>query len=318
MFSIRPFRNGDPPALAEIWRSQPPQRGLLQPITSDILEICVYGKAFFDPAGLLVAEEDGAAIGFVHAGFGPDEDGNALDTSLGATLLLMTRGDRHDAALEDALLAASEAYLRSRGATVLYGGGMHPIDGFYRGVLGGSETPGVLDSTPRLADIFLRNNYQVCSEVRVLQRDLAGFRAPVTREQRQWRRDTELRMTTAVPGDWWEAQRWAHDELSEYHVVHRTSQQVLASVGFWDIEPLATSWGIRTAGMLNLYVDPSQRRLQIATYLLSESFRELQRRGVVMVEAQVMAENAAALALYSKLGFTTIDTGRLFRREGNL
>ncbi len=108
----------------------------------------------------------------------------------------------------------------------------------------------------------------------------------------------------------------AHDELSEYHVVHRTSQQVLASVGFWDIEPLATSWGIRTAGMLNLYVDPSQRRLQIATYLLSESFRELQRRGVVMVEAQVMAENAAALALYSKLGFITIDTGRLFRRDG--
>ncbi len=76
MFSIRPFRNGDPPAIAEIWRSQPPQRGLLQPITSDILEICVYGKAFFDPAGLLVAEEEGAAIGFVHAGFGPDDDGN--------------------------------------------------------------------------------------------------------------------------------------------------------------------------------------------------------------------------------------------------
>jgi hypothetical protein len=88
VYRLRPFRNSDPPHLAEIWRSQPPQRGLLQPVTPPLLEMGVFSKMAFDRQGLIVAERDGKPIGFVHASFGPDEAGRRLDTSLGTTQVL--------------------------------------------------------------------------------------------------------------------------------------------------------------------------------------------------------------------------------------
>jgi hypothetical protein len=55
----RAFRNTDPPQLAEIWRSQPPSRGLMQPMSVAILEHYVFSKPTFDSAGLIVAQSEG-------------------------------------------------------------------------------------------------------------------------------------------------------------------------------------------------------------------------------------------------------------------
>ena len=95
----------------------------------------------------------------------------------------------------------------------------------------------------------------------------------------------------------------------------RTTGKEIASVVFWDIEPLATAWGIPTVGMIDLYVDPLNRRSKTATYLLSEALRHIQRRGAAMVEAQTMADNLAAIGLYESLGFTKIDSGSVLRRD---
>ena len=97
----------------------------------------------------------------------------------------------------------------------------------------------------------------------------------------------------------------------------RATGQEIASVIFWDIEPLATAWGIPTVGMIDLYVDPESRRSKTATYLLSEALRHIQRRGAAMVEAQTMADNLAAIGLYESLGFTTIDSGSVLRRDSS-
>ena len=84
MIDYRPFRNTDPPALCEIWRSHAPLRAFFQPLTPPMLETTVLSRPFFDREGLIVAVEDGEPIGFVHAGFGRDQEGNSLDTSIGA------------------------------------------------------------------------------------------------------------------------------------------------------------------------------------------------------------------------------------------
>ena len=95
VYHFRPFRNSDPPRLAEIWRSQPPQRGILQPVSAPMLEFAVFSKAHFDRNGLIVAERDGVPVGFAHAGFGPNEDGTGLDKSIGTThMLMMKAGDQ--------------------------------------------------------------------------------------------------------------------------------------------------------------------------------------------------------------------------------
>ncbi len=314
MFEIRPFCNSDPPGLARVWQSQPPHRGLAQPITASVLELCIFSKQIFDPKGLLVAERDGEVIGFAHAGFGPDERGESVDTTLGTTHLLMLREDAQDDALADALIARSEQYQRENGATVHYAGGIRPLDAFYLGLYGGSELPGILESDERQASHFLRNNYSEASRVIVLQRELVRFRLGGARETRQIKRDTSVEQTfMPPPRHWWEACVTGGQERMRFALRERSTGAEIAHVIFWDIEPLATSWGIPTVGMTDLWVDPAHRRKKAATHLLNEALRLVQRRGAAMVEAQTMAENAAGLALYEAIGFTAIDAGRVLR-----
>lgn len=317
MFQLRRFKNSDPPALAEIWKSQPLQRGLVQPMSSSVLEQFVFAKQYFEADGLVVATRDGEPMGFAHGGFGPDETGRRLSHEMGATQMLMVHGDLDEPALADELLGHCEEYLRSRGARVLYGGGMRPLDAFYLGLYGGSEVSGVLESDRLTNEVFRRNGYEVAAEALVMQRDLARFRPPVTREQRAVRREVNLEYNYAPrPANWWEACRYCNLERQRFRLTRRRAAEPLASVDFWDMEPLAASWGIRTAGVLNLEVHPEHRRRKFATYLLCEAFRELQKRGASMLEAHVMADNQPAIALYKGLDFKTVDTGRVYRKPG--
>ena len=86
----------------------------------------------------------------MHAGFGANDEQTALSTDIGTTYQLMLRADhRNDHAWPTSCLTRSEAYLRDRGAKVIYAGGIRPLNAFYLGLYGGSELPGVLAGDPR-------------------------------------------------------------------------------------------------------------------------------------------------------------------------
>ncbi len=316
VYRFRPFLNSDPPHLAQIWRNQPPQRGLMQPLSASALEECVFSKPYFDREGLIVAEKEGTPVGFLHAGFGPNDEHDSLSTESGTTLLLMLDKEHCIESLADDLLGQGEAYLRSRGAKVLYAGGVWPLNAFYLGLYGGSELPGVLQSDPVLAQACLRHGYREIDRVHIVQRDLSSFRPPISRQQRQLRREAEVQeCANPAPSSWWDACTTGSLESVHYRLVRRGENKTLAEVSFWDIEPLSISWGLRTAGMLRLQVPPEARRQGYATYLLSEAFQRLRKGGMVLIEAQTMQHNEPALALYKKLGFTPVDEGVVFRKE---
>lgn len=316
MYDLRRFKNTDPPHLAAIWRSQPPQRGLMQPVTASMLEMCVFSKQYFDRDGLIVATQEGKPVGFAHAGFGPDEQGTGLDTEMGVTQLVMLDRSVDDPALADRLLEQSEAYLRGRGAKVLYGGGIHPLNPFYLGLYGGSELPGVLDSDQTQLSLFQRNGYTESGRVVVLQRELSRFRSLVSRTQRQLRRETSIDYTSSPDNsDWYTACNQCGIDQLAFSLIRRGDQAVLAELALWEVEPIASSWGIRTAGLWNLHVEESYRRNGLATYLVSEALKEVQKRGMSMVEVHTMADNTPALAFYDKLGFTRVDSGAVLRRN---
>ena len=319
MFRLRPFRNSDPPLLAEIWRSQPPQRGILQPVTASMLEYGVYSKMHFDPEGLIVAVADDRPVGFVHAGFGPNEAGDALDTSLGTTHVLMLQGGMNEPQLAADLLAASEQYQRSRGAQVMYAGGVKPLNSFYLGLYGGSELPGVLQSDVRLHELCRQASYEEVDMVRIFQCDLVNFRAPVSHNVRSMKRTTQLAETIDPPtATWWEACVWSGLQRDRFQLVDKYHQNVVATASFWDVQPLSSGWGMCTAGLFELYVQPDWRRRGAASYLLGESIRLLRRRGVATVEAQTMESNQGAVDFYRKLGFTEVDQGTIYRKKGGL
>ncbi|MEX0611376.1 MAG: GNAT family N-acetyltransferase [Pirellulales bacterium] len=315
MYHFRPFRNSDPPRIAEIWRDQPPQRGRMQPVSASLLEQLVFSKPYFDPEGLVVAFDDTTAVGFVHAGFGANEEQTAISTEMGMTYQLMLRTGRRDDALADELLARAEAYLGSRGAKVLYGGGIRPMNAFYLGLYGGSELPGVLVTDPVFGSTCLRNGYREIDRVKVLQLELAHFRPAITREQRQLRREMTSREIYAPPTEtWWEAVTIGEFERLRFNLTSSGRDEPVAQVTFWDIEPISTRWGVPAAGMFDLQVAAERRRQGLATFLLGEAFERLRSRGIVLVEAQTMQHNEPALALYERLGFTNVDEGVVYRK----
>jgi ribosomal protein S18 acetylase RimI-like enzyme len=316
VFHFRPFRNSDPPYIAEIWRDQPAQRGVMQPVTSGILEQLVFSKPYFDPQGLIVALSDDKPIGFVHAGFGSNDEHTDIDTSMGTTYQLMLRADRRNEGLANELLGRAEEYLRSRGAKVLYGGGIRPMNAFYLGLYGGSELPGVLVSDPMLGATCLRNGYREIDRVEIMQLELAAFRPPVARTQRLLRREMSSSEVYGPPSrSRWEAWTMGDFERLRFSLAAGNGP-ALAEVDFWDIEPLSTRWGVATAGMFDLRVTDERRRQGLATFLLVDAFERLRSRGIVLVEAQTMQHNMPALALYTKLGFKKVDQGVVYRKDG--
>lgn len=284
-------------------------------MTACLLEQFLFSKHHFDPRGLIVAAREGVPIAFAHAGFGPSDESQELDTSLGVTHRVMVDPAENDEGLPRELLARSEEYLTGHGARVLYGGGIRPLDAFYLGLYGGSELPGILDSDPALQQLFSQAGYRIIDRVVVLHCDLSSFRAPVTWATRQWNRTTHLDL--ASDGDastWWRRCTTGCIESQEFELRGR-SDELLASTTLWDLEPLASTWGVRAVGILDLRVVESMRRKGIATHFLSELIKQLRIQGVGLVEAQTMIGNQPALDMYKKLGFTEADRGAVFRKD---
>jgi ribosomal protein S18 acetylase RimI-like enzyme len=315
LIEYREFRNTDAPQLAEIWRSQPTSRGLMQPMSMAVLEHYVFSKPTFDRRGLIVAVDEGKLNGFAHAGFGPSDDGNRLSTERGVTCLVMLRPDVERAVAAE-LLARAEAYLTGRGAKTLYGGGSYPLAPFYYGLYGGSEPSGVLDSDPRGQDVFRSSGYRVARRSLVLERDLAGFRPVVDRQQMQIRRTTRLQTTIDPPPEnWWEGVLFEPFERTRWALVEREGGPSLASVYSWNLETMIGAWGVRAVGIVDLKVTSERRRRGLATNLLGEAFRHIHAQGFTLAEVHVPEENTAGLAAFRSLGFNQVDASVFYCKD---
>ncbi len=315
MIRYRPFLNTDPPAIAEIWCSQPQQRGLLQPMTPQIFERHILSKLYFDRHGFIVAVDGDRPVGFAHAGFGPNGEGSAISTEAGVTCLVLVSPHAEQTTIAAELLSQSELYLRGRGARTLYGGGMHPLDPFYLGLYGGSELPGVLASDTRQLELFQSAGYVETNRCLVLQRNLANFRPVVDRVQQQIRRQFQTDATLDLPtANWWQACTIGQIDGAQFMVRPRAGGPVCAQVIYWDMQPLAGSWGVQAMGMFRVEVPEPRRRQRLATFLISETLRQMQLQGVTLVEAQVTESNAAAIALFKRLGFEQVDQGVVLRK----
>jgi GNAT superfamily N-acetyltransferase len=308
------FRNDDPPRLADTWRATDLGPAALQPMTSAALEAAVFSKPYFDRQGLVVAREDDRIVGFAHAAFGPTADGAALDTTVGTTLLVVVPPHDRRAEIEDGLLARTETYLRQRGARTIRGGGTPDLGGFYLGLYGGSDLPGILDSSPAMQEVFRRAGYGEAERIAVLRRELAGFRPPINRLQLAIRRATTLRVIDEpCRRTWWEAATTTGIALRRYEL-RGEAEALLGSASFWDVQPLAAAWGLAMAGLLQVDIEGDRRRQGLASYLVAEALHDLAAEGVSVAETHVAELNPPAVQLFGKLGFRTTDRGTSFTR----
>jgi ribosomal protein S18 acetylase RimI-like enzyme len=316
VYRFRSFQNIDPPAIAQIWGQQLPMRGLSQSPSTNLLEQSVFSKPFFDPAGLVLAFKEERPVGFVHAAFGPTADHSRLQTELGVICMLMLVPEEAGSSLGSDLLAQGEDYLQRRGSQAIYAGCIQPLEPFYQGYYGGSELPGILESDEARLKLFHSQGYAEIDRVKVMHLDLQGFRPLVNRQQLQLRRQHRVETIYDPPSSsWWEACTVGSLEHARLQLSQQGGVDPLAQITTWNMEPLASGWGLQACGLRDLEVSQPHRRQGMATLLLNETFRQVQVQGISLIEAQVMAGNEAALGLYLKLGFTEIDQGVVLKKQ---
>jgi ribosomal protein S18 acetylase RimI-like enzyme len=259
--------------------------------------------------------DDDAPVGYVHAGFGPTDDGSTLCYDRGVISMLIVRPEYRRRGIGQQLLARAEEYLCGRGVKEIYGGGIHPLTPFYLGLYGGSELPGVLASDADALRRYEASGFAAVDRCAVFHRDLATFRPVVDRKQLQLRRQQNLQVLVDPPcRSWWEACTFGGFDRTRFELAPKSGGPPTAWLTVWSMEPLSTSWGVRATGMYELHVEPAHRRQGIAVCLLSEACKQLAAEGVALLETQAMLRDAPAVNLFKKLGFKHVDEGVVFQK----
>ena len=318
-YKFRPFLNSDPPGLVGLWNSQPSRRCLVQPMTAGDLEQSVFSKVIFDRQGLILAMDDTVPAGFVHAGLGPTSDkpseSAAASTPVGVLAMVMVRCADKASGLGVELVQRGEDYLRTKGVSEVFAGGVGRANPFYCGLCGSSARSGVFDSDPTSQELYHSCGYETNDRVRVMHCDLSTFRPRVSRQQLQLHRTTRVDVTfDSLCASRWSAMTFGHTDCTRFDLILREGGPPQASVTFWNLQPLARVWGGLGVGMIDLEVSPTRRRQGLATCLLAEAFCHLQRNGVMIIEAQVSENDSPLANLCESLGFVDVDRGEILHK----
>ncbi len=97
---------------------------------------------------------------------------------------------------------------------------------------------------------------------------------------------------------------WEQDQFLEYLTAPGTCIFLVAVAAATVAGYILGSCSQNRAEVDSIAVSPAHRGLGIATALMGRLMRLLRRRGFVTLKLTVRLDNAAAIALYRKLGFT--------------
>ncbi len=319
MIRFRAFRNGDPPALADLWNRGLPERGVVRPLSPHEFDAQVLTRLDFEADGLILAEDEGRLVGFVHAGFGPVSPGgpsHQIDRELGTIAMLVVDPERDDHSLGLDLVARAETYLRGRGAKVLYAGGQSELSSFYWGVYGGSECSGILDDHVAFQRAASSAGYEPVARTILLEANLSD---PESRDPKAvlTRRQTRVEIEEdTIPATWWEAAAIGHAQLTRFRILARIDDRKLAQALIWDMAAFGRLDGKARIGMIDVEVESNERRKGYGRLLVSEILRHCRGQWGEVVSVQTRSTNLPALSLYESLGFEPVGSTTLFRRPG--
>ena len=306
-----------------LWNQGVPEQGAVRPLRVHELDDHAFGTVYFDRAGLIVAERQGRIVGFVHAGFGPDEPAQStppfvLDRSLGTIAMLAVEPSPDAPEVAQGLILQAERYLRQAGANVVYAGGQFPLNPFYWGLYAGSESSGVLPWHPVFPQILISMGYEPVSTTVFLEYDLTQDEARDPRAV-MIRRQTQLEIDEdAMPENWWENLALWDFRPARYRLIDRTDQVVLGRALTWDMNWFGRRDGRSRLGLIGVDVASNHRRKGYGRFLVGEILRSAREVGIHAVDVQTAATNLPALGLYQALDFQPIDQSTVYRLPAHL
>jgi ribosomal protein S18 acetylase RimI-like enzyme len=223
---------------------------------------------------------------------------------------------RYDPSLELELFSRAEAYLRSRGAKVIYAGGQTELSSFYWGVYGGSECSGVLEHHTAFRRAARNSGYEEVASTVLMEADLS---APEFRDPRSMliRRQNRVEIVEdAIPANWWESIAIGYTQITRFRVLAKVDEQELARASVWDMSAFGRLDGKARKGLIDVEVVASERRKGYGRFLVGEVLHHCRSQWGEIVSLQTRSTNLPALALYESLGFEPAQTATLYRRPG--
>ena len=308
--------NGDIPSIIAIWKNHGPDPALAKEISADLFDRLVLSKLYFDRRGLIMAVDDGQIVGFVHAGFGPNEDETELDTTRGVVSLLLTHADRSDSNIADGLLNQAEAYLVDRGAQTIAAIGLGELCPFYLGLYGSCDLPGIFDSDTNRTNFFKRHNYRPNAQILCFRKEIAEYRPTTNRTNIRLRRSLNIEFVSDPSArSWWDA--CTQGCLPQLSATVRSvgAREIFAKALFWDMQTLTGPESRRSMGLSRLDVTDPAAPPGTGSYLLEESFKQLQQQGIQYVLAQCDKQDSDRRMLLESAGMEHYDTGSLWSKK---
>lgn len=313
MVAYRTFRNSDPPRILELWNSSETARGFARLSGCDTLERYVFSKPYFDRAGLILAEDGGRIVGFGHFGFGCDESFSHVDPTHGTVCMLLVHQSHRRQGIGSKLLELGQAYLRDQGTMFQYAGALHPINPFYLGIYGGSESPGILESDAEMTAFVRHRGYEPIDTCWAFQRTLQDLSTVDDKRVPLLRREVDILVEPwPTPPSWWHACTMGPMISLRYEMVERTTRVPIGHAWAWEMDAFGLRWRFPAVGITNFHIEESRRRHGFATLLLQGILKHLYDQRVGIVEIQTMESNSAARGLYQKFGFRHVDTGHAY------
>ncbi|HQX53258.1 MAG TPA: GNAT family N-acetyltransferase [Planctomycetaceae bacterium] len=306
----RRFHNSDPPGLHRLWHISALGPNAAEGFSCDVFELFACSQPYWDPAGLIVAqdEESGKIAGFIHAGFAPDADQSNLNFEKGTICGLIVHPDFRRRKIGTNLVYKAEEYLRSRGArTVVAGAGLEQ-NAFYCGIYGGLDPSGFCNKAAAWAEFFQSCGYAAPSETLILRRDLLRSKDPVNAKLLRHRRHLNLVITDRPSREsWWWFVRYGHLDSLRFELHEKKTQNVVASGQIVGLDLFIPKWGVRSIGIREIFVPESQRRHGYAQALLLEICRRLKGESVELVEAHLLPDDQPSLDLFKSARFDITD-----------
>jgi len=306
--NYRKFSNADPPRLQEAWNEIFTGRGAVLLHTITPLDRYILSKPYFDPNGLILAEDNGACVGFAHAGLS-----FSSQPSRGVVCIFGVRPSFRKQGIGTELLKRSEAYLKEKGAQIICAGEEGCANPFYLGLYGGSDSPGILRSDADANPFLTRHGYQVDRQILVLQRDLtkplkvadprfAGLRN---------RYDVRVRSPRKLDTLAQECSIGQVDPL-EFYLQEKQSKAVIAHALAWEMEGFSWRWKHPSVGLTGFRVEPMVRKQGLGKFLLFTLLKQLQEQYCEIVEVHIHENNQEAPVFLRTLGFNQVDVGQVF------